>query len=831
MRLRSSTNFISLGLACLTLSLVLMAHSLGIAPDDANLLLRARVQTAELVAAQCSPAAKTGDVNLMTAILRQVAVRNADLTSAGLRGADGKLVYAYGPHEKTWGLGGTRALSSIVKLSVPITADNGDWGRVEFCFPHDTATLPRFVPQFLRGWLGNPAIRLGSFMATAGFICYSLYLRRTLRHLDPSAVIPPRVRAMLDALAEGVVVLDKNGRIVMANDAFSRITGLPGDGLQGIMADRLGWTRPHSDEAAGNIPWMQVLSSGQPVKGAPLGLRVSTPASEKGPDNAQDQSEQLIARVFSVNAAPVLGPDSSVRGALATFDDVTSIEKRNNQLRRMLDKLKKSRDEIDQKNRELQFLAMTDSLTGCLNRRAFFSNFEGHWSAARRHGQPLAAVMLDVDYFKKINDRHGHAVGDQVLQRVAAVLKDLSRKSDVVCRYGGEEFCVLLPHTDLKSARQMAQRFRKVIEEVPLGGIAVTVSLGVSAIAAGATSPQELLNQADQALYAAKRGGRNRVETWDPTMAAAAPPERADSRSSAGPSAEPISFRAVAALMSALAQRDKGTAAHSRRVADLCVAAAQGFMSVSDCFILETAALLHDIGKLGVPDSILLKPGPLSDEEWKVMRMHERLGAEIVAATFNSPELTEIVRTHHSFYGRADGDNDAPAGEKIPLGSRILTIVDAYDAMVNDRPYKKGRSKAEALAELRRCAGTQFDPALVERVAEVLDARTETQSGSPIDQLFAGLQRDLERLAVALDAQDLALLTAMAGRFSVNASRDGLEHISTAAKELAKAASGEADLVEVIKRLNELMDLCRTAPGADTVDARPLVEETALATT
>src|SRR5205823_2390774 len=174
-------------------------------------------------------------------------------------------------------------------------------------------------------------------------------------------------------------------------------------------------------------------------------------------------------------------------------------------------------------------------------------------------------------------------------------------------------------------------------------GVSGTVSLGVAAMEGGASSPQDLLNQADQALYAAKRGGRNRVEAWNPALTAVAAPERAEGRAPERSSTDPISFRAVAALMSALAQRDKGTAAHSRRVADLCVAAAQGLMSVSDCFILEAAALLHDIGKLGVPDSILLKPGPLTEDEWRVMRMHERLGAEIVAATFNSPQLTEIV--------------------------------------------------------------------------------------------------------------------------------------------------------------------------------------------
>ena len=274
---------------------------------------------------------------------------------------------------------------------------------------------------------------------------------------------------------------------------------------------------------------------------------------------------------------PTRGPP---RGVLLTFDDVTEIETTNAQLRETLDMLGRSRDEIERQNKELQALATTDPLTGCRNRRSFHAEFQSRWGAAKRYGTSLACVMVDVDYFKKINDRYGHSTGDQVLQHVAGILRSLARESDMVCRYGGEEFCLLLPEADIIAAAQAAERFRGMIESKACGGVSVTASVGVSSLDLGADSPQALLDQADKCLYAAKRGGRNRVVRWDevrdtPAAARARRPRRRRRPSPIRPAC-PISFHAVTALMSALAHRDKGTADHSRRVADLCAAAAVG---------------------------------------------------------------------------------------------------------------------------------------------------------------------------------------------------------------------------------------------------------------
>ena len=208
-----------------------------------------------------------------------------------------------------------------------------------------------------------------------------------------------------------------------------------------------------------------------------------------------------------------------------------------------------------------------------------------------------------------------------------------------------------------------------------------------------------------------------------------------------------------------MSYRDQVTAEHSRRVADLAVACAEGHLPITDCYVLEIAALLHDIGKVGVPDAILLKPGKLTAEEWKVMEKHDRIGVEIIRASFHSAQLTSIVENHHAFYGMSK--NGMPCGVEIPVTARILAIADAYDSMTSDRSYRKGRTPEDAFTELRRCAPAQFDPELVERFINVIKDRSQHQQAtvdgvSKETALQIGMQ--MERLAQSLDNQDLDTL-------------------------------------------------------------------------
>jgi diguanylate cyclase (GGDEF)-like protein len=532
---------------------------------------------------------------------------------------------------------------------------------------------------------------------------------------EEAKVVPRCVRSLLDTLSEGVVILDTEQRIAMANDAFARNVDRRAAELEGHKLSEFSWGQPNAEQGRVDYPWVQSIARGVSQVGTVLHL----------------WTDVNRPRLFRANTSPVRGSNGTTRGALVTFSDLTPIEKKNAQMRRLLDKLRRSRAQVQQHNQELRAQATRDPLTSCLNRRALFVEFETLWSTAIRYGHPLSCLMVDIDHFKAINDTHGHGVGDRVLQQVGEVLVALARKGDRICRYGGEEFCVLLPHIDLEEATTVAERYCGEIAARDFGAVKVTASVGVSAIGLQAREPAELLEQADKALYAAKRAGRNRWARWDRLPASLArEPSRAGHPTAAPWMSNSVPYPAVSVLFTALSHRHAETAAHCRRVADLCAATGQGLLPPTRGYILEVAALLHDVGKLSVPDAVLLKPGPLNDDEREVFRVQERLGEKLIMEAFNSEELNLIVRNYRAWFGGNPLQPELPVGAAIPITARLLAIADAYDAMISDRVYCKGRSREEAFAELRRCAGVQFDPELVERFIRVVSER-EAHKESP----------------------------------------------------------------------------------------------------
>jgi putative nucleotidyltransferase with HDIG domain len=277
-----------------------------------------------------------------------------------------------------------------------------------------------------------------------------------------------------------------------------------------------------------------------------------------------------------------------------------------------------------------------------------------------------------------------------------------------------------------------------------------------------------------------------------------------------------IPYPAVAALLSALAYRDAATASHSTRVAELCVATASGFLSVKDTYVLEVGALLHDIGKIGVPDAILLKPGPLTREEWETMEIHDRIGVEIIGASFSNPQLLDIVKLHHATFGGSPDASHLPKGQDIPIGARIVAIADAYDAMVSDRVYRKGRPPEEAFKELRRCAGAQFDPELVERFIEVVQDYRPIHVPVESRQIALQVGLQIERLAEAIDNRDSASIKALAARLETTAVRGGIPEIESVAADIKDATTKDGDLVSLLQMVDQLMSLCRSAQKIHT---------------
>ena len=493
--------------------------------------------------------------------------------------------------------------------------------------------------------------------------------------------------------------------------------------------------------------------------------------------------------------------------------DVTHVEEHRAELERMLSLLRSSRDEIKRKNSELEILATQDALTGCLNRRAFFETFESLWSEAHAINTPLSCIMIDVDHFKNVNDTYGHYTGDEVLRQVSKVVRRLHSDDGLVCRYGGEEFCVLLPNFTLDNALEAAEKTRQAISAIRLlepAQLRLTASLGVSELRFNATDPQDLINQADVCLYVAKREGRNRVISYNKRIGEEiqkaeileATRERID-----------IPYQAVTALMTTLSYRDANTAEHSRRVADLCARVSDGLLDTGQTYVLEIAALLHDIGKIGVPDDILLKPGPLTADEWELMGRHDRIGVEIITCAFDCPALSKIIANHHAFYGGSGRDPSLPTGDQIPIGARILAIADSYDAMVSDRVYRKGRKHDEAIAELRRCAGTQFDPQLVEHFAEKITSPSPSVgSGALSIRKITAIEigHQVERLAGAVQTRDLHGLKALAQRLTKIARQNQVKSIARAAERIQSIEiTEEAQWLQVLRDTHELLDTCR----------------------
>lgn len=777
----------------MTLSFLFAAFSLGFIPDDRALTLRSRSRLCETIAICCSSLAKYADQQVLETTIRAIKDRNTGLMSLGVRKSNGELVCFAGDHSNEWE-GASNEVSTETHMHVPITFNNKRWGKVEVSFsPIRTSGL--------MGLLESPLVRISMAYVLLGTLAYCVYLSRVLTMLNPSRVVPQRVQAALDTLGEGLLLLDHNERIVMSNRAFRDKLNVTDEELMGRRASRLPFLNTASAGGADDSsvsPWSRVLRDCKPCHGTVVESTVDE-------DNRQ---------MFIVNSAPIMDDAGHCRGVVTSFEDVTELEKNKQQLMKMLGELNESLATIRTQNQDLEKLATRDPLTGCLNRRSFFEIANGAWENAVQEGRPISCIMVDLDHFKSINDNHGHGAGDLVLQQAAATLQNAARERDLVCRYGGEEFTVLLTDTGTEEAELVAEEIRQALAALNIPKIPVSGSLGVSSITFAAKTLHEMLEQADKALYGAKRSGRNRVMRFDRVPLDLLHEKPASKKAKPdNPIAEsmPIPYPAVAALVASLAYRDLSTAEHSRRVADLCVTLAKGRMSMSECYVLEVAALLHDIGKIGVPDHILLKPGQLTRDEWQVMQKHDHFGVEIIRAAFASDQLSEIIENHHSFFGGTARDSTRPTGCDIPLGARILTIADSYDAMVSDRVYRKGRSSSEAFAELRRCANTQFDPELVERFIEVVSmilANEVAPVTAVTNQVALSIGMQMERIAAAVDSKDFEKLSALAAHVKTTASRHGLADLASEAAELEEAAQ-KGDVLVLIHSTNKLMEHCR----------------------
>lgn len=395
------------------------------------------------------------------------------------------------------------------------------------------------------------------------------------------------------------------------------------------------------------------------------------------------------------------------------------LEASNNELERKVEERTVS---LQEANVRLAALATTDPLTGLPNHRALVDLLDKELERSHRYHRPCSLLFLDLDHFKALNDSGGHVIGDAVLQELGSVAADCLRGIDTLGRWGGEEFIVLLPETESQGALEIAERLRATISTHlfrAAGGLHLTCSVGIASYPDDATTRAELVDAADRAMYAAKRLGRNQVRVvTDPAVSTL--PQGGDSSREAA--ALEGTVEALAILVEA---RDAYTGEHTNGVAELAIRIARHMgLNTQEVHLVGMVGKLHDIGKVAIPDVVLRKPGRLNEEEWALMRRHPEVGADIVSRIPSLRILAPGIRGHHE---RWDGKGypDQLAGGNISLAARIVTVADSYGAITTSRPYRQARSHKEAMQELRRCAGTQFDPMIVKALGEVLAAEQQ----------------------------------------------------------------------------------------------------------
>ncbi|MBI2832049.1 MAG: diguanylate cyclase [Chloroflexi bacterium] len=360
--------------------------------------------------------------------------------------------------------------------------------------------------------------------------------------------------------------------------------------------------------------------------------------------------------------------------------------------------------------------ARVDWLTGLLNRQSLDELLSSEISRHSRYGGVFSLIILDLDSFKAFNDAYGHPAGDRLLHRVGNVMKSSIRSSDYAFRYGGDEFSILLPQTGIQAAYEVAERVRtQIAKEAKTEYVPITASIGLASWPADGIGATEIIVAADKALFRAKRSGGNSSLRYSNAL-----PLSDEEVSSRQDGEDSKALSAIYALASTVDARDHYSCSHSKKVNECAITIAEALkLSALEISRLSTCAFLHDIGKIGIGDDILSKPDKLSMQEWTEVKVHPQLGAAIVShARQLAPCIPGILHHHERFDG--SGYPAGLKGKEIPLEARILAIADAFAAITSERHYSQPLSFEEALKEIERGAGTQFDPDLVEVFIQIM---------------------------------------------------------------------------------------------------------------
>jgi len=577
-------------------------------------------------------------------------------------------------------------------------------------------------------WLVRPlaALRASATAITSG----NLETRANVSGPEEVASLARAFNEMTDALSaktkeyidttnltgDIIAKLDKHGRWAFLNDAACEFLGKPRDELLG------------TDSRASVHPEDLDLTA-QAIRETRARKNLTTGFVNR-------QVTPIGTRVVEWNGYPIFDEEGQYTGIQITGRDISE--------------RKRAEEERERLHAELEVRAITDSLTGLYNHAHFYQRLAEEIERSKRYGRGFAVVMMDVDAFKYYNDSRGHQGGDEALRLVGDCIRTAIRRSDIAFRYGGDEFAAILLNADSSRARAVVNRMNRRIaarlkENDDPAAAWLGVSAGVACFPEDATTVDELVRMADAALYNAKRlawargvTGQGQAiessafprglvhETQSRILSTAAGSLAAVLEDLGASEIVPeLDLRTVAAVAAAAEIKDPYIRDHQQRVSQWAAALADEMgLPPEPVHDIRVAGLLHDLGKVSISEHILNKPGKLTEEEYAKIKEHAPLGAMIVAHVEGLQRLVKIVRHHHE---RFDGKGypDGLAGEDIPLEARILAVADVFDAMTQERSYRKALSREEAIAELERGAGTQFDPAAVKAFLALLKKRDD----------------------------------------------------------------------------------------------------------
>lgn len=429
----------------------------------------------------------------------------------------------------------------------------------------------------------------------------------------------------------------------------------------------------------------------------------------------------------------------------------TSIDNLNREIseRQRAERAERERELLDKKlmrlNKRLEKLAVKDSHTGLYNYRYLTNIIEAEFERAIRHNNPLSVFMLDLDYFKSINDVYGHQFGDLVLKQLARQLKRTVRRYDIVVRFGGEEFMIISPGTDDKRALILAQRILKTVNEYDFGDEKHTVKLKLTIAVSSypedtATKGMDLIGHADQILNKAKEAGGNRVYSSIDLEKAGASLSMQDEMTTAEVKylkdkigkltkrADQSLIEEVFAFAKTIELKDHPSADHLERAAHHATEIAKALnLSSEEIERIRQACILHDLGKIGISEHILIKKLKLTAEEFEEIRKHPQIGVDIIRPIYFLHNIVPFILYHHE---RWDGKGypSGLSGEHIPLGARIVAIADVYQALTSERPYRKAYSKEDTIKIIKEASSTQFDPKIVKLFLKMLERETKERS-------------------------------------------------------------------------------------------------------